>query len=226
VAFLAMLASSVPVEAEVVVVGDPRFCDVAMAQPGKGLYLDRDPDTFSASFPIRVTLTNRTGRPLLLPRELHTAPLQRVAASPEMGLEEQYELDIWATEMQGDDGPRFGATPETSGFATVPPGGSQVTTGVWTVVVTREGRAPIPGSILPGRHWLQIVVGTYPRFAVPDELRRAAKRWRPHGLLLQDEVATNWAAFEVPGNPESEPCEAAAPEARAISGDRPFGERP
>jgi hypothetical protein len=224
-AFVAMLAGSAPIEAEVVVVGDPRFCDVAMAQPGKGLYLDRDPDTFSASFAVRATLTNRTGRPLLLPRELQVAPLERVAASPDLGRQGVYELEFWG-DVFLQESPKLAATPAGSGLVIVPPGGAHVTNHVWGVLVTREGRAPIAGSVAPGRHWFQMVVYTYPDGVPPDELRRAAKHWRSYGALFRDEVATNWAAFEVPGNPESEPCEAAAPQARVISGDRPFGERP
>ncbi len=63
---------------------------------------------------VRVALTNRSGRPLIVSREFSTAPYYRLAASAEKGVRGEYEANGGDLEVQAAKvpEPEFGPAPD------------------------------------------------------------------------------------------------------------------
>ena len=155
---------------------------------------------------VRVALTNRSGRPLIVSREFSTAPYYRLAASAEKGVRGEYEANGGDLEVQAAKvpEPEFGPAPDEDRFVVVPPGGSYETD-ARTGFLAGNRRAlnelapgKTPGFMLPGHHVIQSTIRTWPYvFVKRRSVDRLMRQWRRIGDLVADSVPTPYLSFEL-----------------------------
>ena len=162
---------------------------------------------YPVSLVIHTTVTNLSGRPLILSREFSTGSYYRVAASPERGALGDYELEFGGLEVVAGDSPQptFGLEPDSARFVLLQPGSAyeaEVREGI--LAGNREALAALaPGApngfVLPGVHTIQTTIRTWPHvFMQAGTTERLRHVWRHFGDLVTADVKTPFLSFELP----------------------------
>jgi hypothetical protein len=160
---------------------------------------------YPVSIIIHTTVTNLSDRPLILSRELSSAPYYRVAASVERGALGDYEVEFAGHEVVSGDTPQptFGSEPDPARFVLLHPGSTydtDVTTGV--LAGNREALAKLGqsgGFVLPGAHAIQTSIRTWPHiFVEAGTTERLRRQWQRFGDLVTADVQTPFLPFELP----------------------------
>jgi hypothetical protein len=162
---------------------------------------------YPVSLIVHVTVTNLSGRPLILSREFATAPYVHVAASPERGALGEYEGQGGDLEVVSGDAPqpRFGKAPDPTRFVVLGPG-SRYETDVSAGVLGGNRQAlellapgKTGGFILPGLHAVQCTIRTWPHvFLETGTVERLRRQWKALGDLVTSDARTPFLSFELP----------------------------
>jgi len=171
-------------------------------------YCYGDNQVFTASMKIGLVFLNTSERPVILSRKMNPPNVTRVAATLAAAKQENFEHQTAGTAAYGHVvEPVFGTRPDPKRFLVLAPGRSyrtEVTSGV----IARFGNAGnIPGSVKPGRHFLQLRVDTWPYPTVGPETVQSVKRvWSAFGDLSTGEVWTNFFPFSIPDHVRPVDC--------------------
>jgi hypothetical protein len=154
---------------------------------------------------LRVALTNTGDRPVILARDVETAPWYRLAVSAEDARNGHFAHTVAGDEFwRGDvEIPTFGSEPDQGRFIVVPPGTSHRTiVRVAVAAWTRPGLGPdLPAA--DKAYWLETMIRTWPFEPMSEaDMAGLKRRWMTYGDLATEAIASPTIEVSLPPAPD------------------------
>jgi hypothetical protein len=177
-------------------------------------YCHVDDESFVALLNLRLQLTNSSGHPVILSRQIEDPPIVRAARDLQSGEKGDFLFapDVHFTVADLPNGPSFGDAPNPKLFVLLAPGEKFETLVQANVFGANDAAKSKKGNglLAKGSYLLQVGIYTWPYewpyFDVKTNSQELKQRWMKYGDLATGLVYSDFARFTLPEHFKNPRC--------------------